>query len=123
MPARLSTGVAVSISGQWAASPAGKKQSNELQADVVRILGENDAAVRSWIALRLSSRTITICIVLSCPKKVSHPRVPSYSAAFAPTYPSLCPSASPPIASHFEFDKVLRREGFCSMPHTDRHVI
>ncbi|KAF2121724.1 mitochondrial carrier domain-containing protein [Lophiotrema nucula] len=39
----LSTGTAVSITGQWKPSP-GQGQSHELQADSVRILGDNDAA-------------------------------------------------------------------------------
>ncbi|KAF2201896.1 asparaginyl-tRNA synthetase [Delitschia confertaspora ATCC 74209] len=39
----LSTGVAVSITGQWTPSP-GNKQSHELQVESVRILGENNAS-------------------------------------------------------------------------------
>jgi len=43
--ARLSTGVAVSVTGEWTPS-AGQEQSNELQVKKVTILGENDATVR-----------------------------------------------------------------------------
>jgi asparaginyl-tRNA synthetase len=39
----LSTGIAVSITGQWKPSP-GQEQAHELQADTIRILGHNDAS-------------------------------------------------------------------------------
>ncbi|KAF2176326.1 asparaginyl-tRNA synthetase [Zopfia rhizophila CBS 207.26] len=39
----LSTGIAVAITGQWTPSP-GQEQTYELQADSVRMLGQNDAA-------------------------------------------------------------------------------
>ncbi|KAF2658140.1 asparaginyl-tRNA synthetase [Lophiostoma macrostomum CBS 122681] len=39
----LSTGVAVSITGNWTPSP-GQEQARELQASSIRILGQNDAA-------------------------------------------------------------------------------
>ncbi|KAF1920529.1 mitochondrial carrier domain-containing protein [Ampelomyces quisqualis] len=39
----LTTGVAVTVTGKWIASPA-QGQSHELQVEDVRILGENDAA-------------------------------------------------------------------------------
>jgi asparaginyl-tRNA synthetase len=42
---RLSTGVAVTVTGKWTPSQ-GQGQSYELQVDDVRILGENNAAVR-----------------------------------------------------------------------------
>ncbi|KAF2433701.1 asparaginyl-tRNA synthetase [Tothia fuscella] len=39
----LSTGTAVSITGNWQLSPSGKEQTYELLADSVRALGDNDA--------------------------------------------------------------------------------
>lgn len=39
----LSTGIAVAITGQWKESPSGKEQTYELQAEQIRILGQNDA--------------------------------------------------------------------------------
>ncbi|GME35763.1 Asparagine--tRNA ligase, mitochondrial [Neofusicoccum parvum] len=42
--AGLSTGVAVSIHGEWHESPAGKQQSHELHAQSIRVLGQNDSA-------------------------------------------------------------------------------
>jgi aspartyl/asparaginyl-tRNA synthetase len=44
---RLSTGAAVSITGSWQPSPSGKEQSYELHAQAVKVLGENDSAVRT----------------------------------------------------------------------------
>ena len=41
---RLSTGVAVAVTGKWAPSQ-GQEQSHELQVEEIRILGENDATV------------------------------------------------------------------------------
>ena len=42
---RLSTGVAVAITGQWKPSPAGKEQTHELHAEEVQILGQHDVLV------------------------------------------------------------------------------
>ncbi|KAK8243757.1 mitochondrial carrier domain-containing protein [Phyllosticta capitalensis] len=39
----LSTGVGVAITGQWQPSPPGKQQAQELHAQQVRVLGENDS--------------------------------------------------------------------------------
>lgn len=49
-PIRLSTGAAVAITGRWTPSP-GQGQTHELQADSVRVLGENDAAVSHAMSL------------------------------------------------------------------------
>ncbi|KAK8182991.1 hypothetical protein BKA81DRAFT_325879 [Phyllosticta paracitricarpa] len=40
----LSTGVGVAITGQWQPSPPGKQQAQELRAQHIRVLGENDSA-------------------------------------------------------------------------------
>jgi len=41
----LSTGVAISVAGNWKRCPPGKEQSHELHANEVQVLGQNDAAV------------------------------------------------------------------------------
>ncbi|KAK8168434.1 asparaginyl-tRNA synthetase [Phyllosticta citrichinensis] len=40
----LSTGVGVAITGQWQPSPPGTQQAQELHAQHIRVLGENDSA-------------------------------------------------------------------------------
>lgn len=42
---RLHTGTAVEVTGEWKPSPAGKEQSYELKAQIVRIVGSVDAEV------------------------------------------------------------------------------
>lgn len=55
-PIRLSTGAAVAVTGRWTPS-LGKGQTHELQAESVRVLGENDAAVSQVISLAHNTNT------------------------------------------------------------------
>jgi hypothetical protein len=41
----LSTGVGVSMTGEWREAPTGKRQTHELVANEVQIAGEHDAPV------------------------------------------------------------------------------
>ena len=79
---RLAPGIAVSLTGSWAASPAGKEQSHELQVQQVQILGENDASVclpsRPFEARNRTDRVIMLP-ELSNPKQVPHCRLPTHA--------------------------------------------
>lgn len=48
MSSSLSTGTAISVTGKWQRSVPGTKQSHELHADQIRVLGQHDAEVRLY---------------------------------------------------------------------------
>lgn len=110
---RLSTGVAVAVTGRWEPS-RGAQQSFELHADTVRVLGDNDAAVSTpppsqsplvnWLtSVRLSHPDITLA------KKVSNTRISSDVASSSRATPVQCAAAEVEISRHGTSDQLLCR--------------
>jgi hypothetical protein len=65
----------VNITGTWQPSPSGKEQSYELQAQSVKVLGDNDSAVRLlhlFLYSFLSLAHSHISVGLSHPEEISY---------------------------------------------------
>ena len=81
--------------GRWIPSPAGKEQSHELQVERVKILGDNDAAVRSTDRIQPIESADTFSVIRHIPFRKNTTVLNSYEPYLTcdPGYPST-PSCS-----------------------------
>lgn len=120
---RLTTGVAVTVTGKWILSPA-QGQSHELQVEDVRILGENDAAV-CYSDTSTMVTTSDSCPLIDLPntKEVSDCRVPSNSTAFATSITRQCSDLALEVFGHSSGDQLLRAARLCPVPSSNHHIL
>lgn len=107
---RLSTGAAVSVTGKWTPSQ-GQGQAYELQAEEVKVLGENDATVRclsSWRGLSQVADQVSHVSDKPNTKEVSDGRVSSHNSSSTESTTIQLFDSPAEVLSHSPSDELLR---------------
>lgn len=122
---RLSTGVAVTVTGTWTPSQ-GQGQSYELQVSDVRVLGDNDAAVCGYNSCNTALHSLTMRILLiDLPhtEEISNCRVSADCSSLTTSTSIQCLDPATSVSGHCTNHQLFRQSGLRPMSPSNHHVV